>query len=132
MGGRPNTSRKLLPRTAHMQVFDLREQARRWCPAALRVVVKCLKSEDEKVRLAAAILFERSYGKAPLQIDATATHRFVEAPATMGQKLWLERRSQPVIEGEAAPKAVREICPDNKQTLTRDPADDDTKLNSPR
>jgi hypothetical protein len=87
--GVPNTSRRLLATTAHEEAFNLRECARRWCPEALDVVVKCLKSQDEKVRLmAATILFERSYGKPELHASVATTHAFIVAPAALSEQDW--------------------------------------------
>jgi hypothetical protein len=96
MGGRPNMSRPLQPKTAHMIVFDLREAARRYCPKALEVIAGCLDSADEKVRLMAAnIMLERGYGKPEQKSDSTAVHKFAVVPEVMEEQEWLERRGQP-------------------------------------
>jgi hypothetical protein len=96
MGGRPNMSRRLQPKTAHMIVFDLREAARRYCPKALEVIAGCLDSADEKVRLMAAnIMLERGYGKPEQKSDNTAVHKFAVVPQVMEEAEWLARRGQP-------------------------------------
>jgi hypothetical protein len=125
--GRPNTSRKLLPRTAHKAAFDLREAARNWCPKALDVVAKALSSKDERTRLVAAtIILERGFGKPLVQVEAQTVHHFAQVPAVMSKEDWLARRGQPLgqplIEGKA-------MLPDAPTTLDRKPPDDDTKLN---
>jgi hypothetical protein len=99
-----------MPKTPHQIAFDLREQARAWCPEALAVVTKCLKSQDEKVRLAAAaILFERSYGKAPVTAIVSTEHKFVVAPPRMSRQEWIETRGQ----GYGAPLVPpANLCPD--------------------
>jgi hypothetical protein len=91
----PNTSRRLQPKTPHQVAYDLREQARSWCPAALQVVVKCLDDPDSRVRLtAASILFERSYGKAPVTADLNVNHNYVEVPAVLTEEQWLKQMQE--------------------------------------
>jgi acyl carrier protein phosphodiesterase len=119
-----NTTRRLLPKTAHMLAFDLREEARRLAPQALDVVAKALHSKDERTRLVAAtIILERGYGKPLVQVEAQTVHRFAQVPAVMSKADWLATRGDPkLIEGKP-------LLPDAPTTLDRKPADDDSKLN---
>jgi hypothetical protein len=113
-----------------MIVFDLREAARKHCPKAIEVVAKCLDHKDAKVRLLAAnIMLERGYGKPEVKADLTATHKFCIAPETLPVEEWLATKGQgygrpPLLVGKATP-----LPPDAPVTLTRDPPDDDSKLN---
>lgn len=123
MGKAQNTTRRLLPKTAHMIAFDLREEARRLAPQALDVVAKALSSKDERTRLVAAtIILERGFGKPLVQVEAQTVHNFAQVPAVMDKETWLARRGVPVIEEKALP-------PDAPTTLDRKPPDDDSKLN---
>jgi hypothetical protein len=125
MGGRPNTSRRLQPRTAHMTVFDLRETARQHCERAVRVVVACLDSKDERIRLtAAALLMERGYGKPEMKADVSTTHAFVVAPEVLPQDIWLACRGNPQLLDLSK-------TPDTKVTLDSKVSDEPepTKLN---
>jgi hypothetical protein len=76
-------------------LWDLKQEMRRLCPEAAQVVGRCLKSEDDKIALAAAeIAFERGFGRVELHLDAAIEHRFVVAPDVMPIGEWLERRGQ--------------------------------------
>ena len=51
-------------------LWDLKMEMRRLCPSAAKVVERCLKSEDDKIALAAAeIAFERGFGRPELHAD---------------------------------------------------------------
>lgn len=118
-----NTTRRLLPKTAHMLAFDLREEARRLAPQALDAVAAALHSKDERTRLvAASIILERGFGKPLVQVQAETLHHFAQVPQVMNQAEWLASRGQPTLEGKALP-------PDAPTTLTRDLPEDDSKLN---
>jgi hypothetical protein len=80
------------------------------CPEAAEVVKRCLKSEDDKIALAAAqIAFERGYGRPEMHADVDVNYRFVIAPQTMGLDEWLACKGQPApnrwLERQAQPKA---------------------------
>jgi hypothetical protein len=110
--------------------WDLREAARAHCKEAIEIIAREMHNEDARVRLLASqLMLERGYGKPLVQVDAEVAHKFCVVPTVMDQKLWLERRGQPILEGEATP--VREVCPDSPTTLDRTPSDepDPTKLN---
>jgi hypothetical protein len=110
-GSRSNTSRRLQPKTAHMQAFDLREAARAWCPQALEVVKACLEHKDAGIRLKAAeILFNRSYGKPEVTAAITSTHQFAVAvvPNVIENvEDWVKCRGQPDILAR-----MKAACPD--------------------
>jgi hypothetical protein len=126
MGGRPNTTRRLRPETAHQEAFDLREAARAWCPAALEVVKACLDHKDAAIRLKAAdILFDRGHGKAPVTAAVITTHRFAVVPEVMPEELWLERRGQPL--GSKAKKPPDAMHDGNLLDLTPEPEPEDDK-----
>jgi hypothetical protein len=75
MGKAQNTTRRLLPKSAHMVAFDLRAEARRLAPQALEVIEQALSSKDERTRLVAAtIVLERGWGKPQVQVDAADLH----------------------------------------------------------
>jgi hypothetical protein len=72
--------------------------AREHCPEALAVVVRCMRSKDERVAMmAASIMLERGYGKPKEQVDTTLTHNFAEVPQVMPLAQWLETRGQPQL-----------------------------------
>jgi hypothetical protein len=74
-------------------IYDLNQAARKHCPEALEIVLRCLRSDDECVALLAAqILFERAYGKPVQHSDVEVDHRFVVAPQTMALDRWLANK----------------------------------------
>jgi hypothetical protein len=76
-------------------LWDLKQEMRRLCPEAAKVVERCLKSEDDKIALAAAeIAFERGFGRPELHAEVEINHRFVVAPQTMPLDQWLAQRGQ--------------------------------------
>ena len=102
---------------SQMVIYDLKQAARKHCPEALEIVLRCLHSDDERVALLAAqILFERAYGKPAQHADIEATHRFVIAPRVMALDRWLANKGQP------------EPTEDNPEPSTDDD-DPDRKLN---
>jgi hypothetical protein len=79
------------------QYWELKTAMRELCPEAVEVVKRCLRSDDDRIALAAAeIAFERGFGKAVVHADVEVNHRFVVAPDRMEIGAWLERRGQPV------------------------------------
>jgi hypothetical protein len=61
---------------------------------------------------------------------AEVKHAFVRLPEVMPQDLWLQRRGQPVVEGQASsPTYDPKVTPDAPTTLDRSEPPDDTKLN---
>jgi HEAT repeat protein len=108
MGKAQNTTRRLLPKSAHMIAFDLRAEARRLAPQALEVIEQALSSKDERTRLVAAtIVLERGWGKPQVQVDAAVTHKFCIAPEVMEQSDWLRSRGQPEVLAQ-----LKAACPD--------------------
>ena len=102
-------------------LWDLKMEMRRLCPSAAKVVERCLKSEDDKIALAAAeIAFERGFGRPELHADVDVNYRFVIAPQTMGLDEWLACKGQPApnrwLERQAQPKASTQ-AQDTKATL---------------
>jgi hypothetical protein len=101
-----------------MVIYDLKQAARKHCPEALEIVVRCLHSDDDRVALKAAeILFERAYGRPEQHGDVQMmSHQFVIAPQTMALDRWLANKGQP------------EPTEDNPEPSTDDD-DPDRKLN---
>jgi len=80
---------------SQMVIYDLKEAARKHCPEALEIVLRCLRSEDGRVALRAAeILFERAYGRPEQQSDLQVNHKFVIAPNTLPIDEWLATKGQ--------------------------------------
>ena len=101
-----------------MVIYDLKQAARKHCPEALEIVLRCLHSDDERVALLAAqILFERAYGKPVQHADVEVDHRFVVAPQTMALDRWLANKGQP------------EPTPEDDPEPSTDEDDPDRKLN---
>jgi hypothetical protein len=96
-------------RLAQMVRFDLKQAARAHCEEALEVIARCMRSDDERVRLMAAnIMLERGYGKPEQKTDAEVVHRFALVPEVMEKDEWLKHRGQP------QPKALPPPDPDRK------------------
>jgi hypothetical protein len=110
---------------SHEEAFDLREQARRWCPRALEVVAQALDSADEKVRLVAAeIMLSRGFGKPEVRADVNTRHAFVVAPEVLPRDVWLACRGNPqLLDLSKTPDAAPTL--DSKVSDEPDP----TKLN---
>jgi hypothetical protein len=88
-----------------MVLFDLKQAARSQSPEALEVLVKAMRSDDERVAVMGALaILERAYGKPEQKADVTTTHKFAIVPATMNEAEWLERRGQPKMEVLPPPK----------------------------
>jgi hypothetical protein len=95
-------------------MYDLKQAMRALCPEAAEVVKRCLKSEDEKIALAAAqIAFERGYGRPELHAEVEINHRFVVAPDVMPLSEWLLRR------GQTQAQRPRDASGARAQTATR-------------
>ena len=81
--------------------------ARSHCEKALKVIAKCMDSEDEKVSMmAASIMLDRGYGRPAQKEEVATTHAFVIAPDTMDQETWLKYRGQPQL---VAPDAFEDV-----------------------
>jgi hypothetical protein len=113
-------------RLSRMVVFDLREAARKHCPEAVEVFAKAMRSKDEKIRvLAADLLLSRGYGKPPVSIEATTTHKFAVVPEVLSEEDWLATRGQ----GYGKPKPPDAMHEGNILDLKVTNEDDPTKLN---
>jgi hypothetical protein len=93
MGGRPNTSRRLQPKTTHMTIFDVREAARQHCKRAIAVLAAAMEDEDPRVRVAAAeAMLSRGYGKPEIAANVNVNHSFVECPKVLDEEAWIKKR----------------------------------------
>jgi hypothetical protein len=76
--------------------FDLKQAARAYCPEAIEIIARCMRSDDERVAVMAAnIMLERGYGKPEQRADVDVNHRFVVAPQVMPLDRWLANKGQP-------------------------------------
>ena len=77
-------------------LFDIKQVARGLCEEAMERLAMHMRSDDERVSLAATIaIIERGYGKPEVRADATVTHKFALVPEVMPKDQWLEHRGQP-------------------------------------
>jgi hypothetical protein len=84
-----------------MLKFDIKMAARALSEEAMERLAAHMRSDDERVSLAATIaVIERGWGKPEQRTDANVTHKFAVVPEVMEEALWLERKGQP------APKAL--------------------------
>jgi hypothetical protein len=85
-------------RLSTMEIYDLKQQARKHCPRALEFIVSRLDSKNERVALTAAeIILERGYGKPEQQADVNVTHKFAIVPAVMSKEDWLATKGDPEL-----------------------------------
>ena len=90
--GRPRDPTRL----DRMVVFDIKQVARGLCEEAMERLAEHMRSDDERVSLAATIaIIERGYGRPEQRADATVTHKFAIVPEVMSKSQWLEHRGQP-------------------------------------
>lgn len=103
----PNGNRRMDP----VVRFNLQQAARSHCEESLKVVAACLKSDDERVRLmAATIMFERGFGKAPVTAAVNVQHKFAVVPQTMDKASWLERGGAPEGTPVYRPPAAKHLA----------------------
>lgn len=77
-------------------LFDIKQVARGLCEEAMERLAMHMRSDDERVSLAATIaVIERAYGKPEVRADATVTHKFALVPEVMAKDAWLKHRGQP-------------------------------------
>jgi hypothetical protein len=107
--------------------YDLKQAARAFAPEALETIVRCMRSEDEKIALMASeILSSRAYGRPEQKADLDVVHAFVRVPEVMSQDDWLKSRGQPEILAQ-----MKAACPDARGDIVDiTPSDepDPTKL----
>ena len=93
------------PRLDSMVVFDIKQVARGLCEEAMERLAEHMRSNDERVSLAATIaIIERGYGKPEVRADATVTHKFAVVPEVMEKEAWLARKGQPEPKTLSPPK----------------------------
>ena len=77
-------------------LFDIKQVARGLCEEAMERLAEHMRSDDERVSLAATIaIIERGFGRPEQRADATVTHKFAIVPEVMPKDQWLEHRGQP-------------------------------------
>jgi hypothetical protein len=78
-----------------LTMWELRQEARRHSPKALRRIVECLDDENAKIRLMAAeMILNRAWGRPELSVELNANHSFCVAPQTLPLDEWLATRGQ--------------------------------------
>jgi hypothetical protein len=83
-------------RPARAIIWDLRMNARKHCPKALKRAAELLNHDDPRVVLAASeLVLAYGYGRPQQATDINVSHAFCVAPNTMQIDEWLARRGQP-------------------------------------
>ena len=86
-------------------LFDIKQVARGLCEEAMERLAEHMRSDDERVSLAATIaIIERGYGKPEQRADATVIHKFAVVPEVMEKEAWLARKGQPEPKTLSPPK----------------------------
>ena len=86
-------------------LFDIKQVARGLCEEAMERLAMHMRSDDERVSLAATIaIIERAYGRPEVRADATVTHKFAVVPEVMEKEAWLARKGQPEPKTLSPPK----------------------------